>query len=519
MSDEYVIESADGERGTRMLVVEDATLPIPEESPAEVVNPLEAALEEATTEETTEVAQENTAEDQAEAAPTEPENADQPTGLTEADGLAIVSEAVNRVAEEENKRDIFVSDFSKNMHKELLRAINESDIHGINEGYYSKPVFKTKFGMVSTDQFTNTKFYSFGSKWVSTFLAYAYSQTNNKSFLEVLFDAEEYAEMENIAVNTSLRESSFYKESDPFSIRKPLTEDDHRKAIHAFYLAPDSESGFEEFLDRHSDIFNIMQGLSRREMDGQINEIYFDEILPKVGFTSEEFTPSNEIIEASKIAKKFVYRKVKSTATGSEFYTITGERTKIATIASIFKNVLADNSIKFQYSYRYLATEFISNGWWHPSIVEVIKKDKEKIPNPEKIFTPNLFKVSDEKRKEAMEQIKRIKTELIPEDSVLALTSPFVFERPEEPPFKSARHEESEMTFLPEFLTEDCLVPNMSTRSLNSDGRHGLPEKEIVDAISCGLLSDDLLNSSRKLLEFPDLPANATIILRDLELK
>lgn len=485
-----------------------------------IVESVNGTVAEETTIPVTEVSQENIVEERTEATSDETENADHPTDLTEADGLAILSESVDKVVEEEIKHESLVLDFAHNMQKELLRAINESDIQGINDGYYSKPVFKTKFGMVATEYIScDRKFYSFNSNWVFTFLNYAYSQTHNKNFLEVLFNSEKYAEIENETVNTAMRNSDFYKESDPFSIRKPLNENIHSGTYCSLYLYPDVESGFKEFLGNNNGIFDILQRLSKREMNSQIDEIYFDEILPEVRFTSEEYIPSDDITKVSKIKGKFVYRKVKNVVTGAEFYTITGDRTKIATVASIFKNVLADNSIKFQLSYRYLATEFINNGWWHSCILEVLKKDKDKIPNPEKIFTPNLFKASEEKRKGAIEEIKRIKKELIPENSVLALTSPFIFERPKESPFKSVRHEESEMTFLPDFLTEDCLVPNMSIGSLNSDGIHGLLEKEIVDAISCSLLSDDLLNSSRKILEFPELPANATIILKDLELK
>jgi hypothetical protein len=136
-----------------------------------------------------------------------------------------------------------------------------------------------------------------------------------------------------------------------------------------------------------------------------------------------------------------------------------------------------------------------------------------KIPNPEKIFIPDLCTNLDESFiKSARNEINRIRLELIPEGSVLALPSPFVF--------KESSKNESDMTYLTDFMTPNSLVPNTNPNALGGLN-HEIDEDigPISKVVSCGILTKDRLNSPRDILNLPSIPDNATIILKDLELK
>lgn len=452
---------------------------------------------------------------------------EEPENEAEDSGEAIINEAVEKVVEESENRTKSFKDVSKDIHLEIMEAIKSSNIGSYEDGYYNKPALKIKYGVVVPGGYSvpNNNALVMKSEWTKVFLRFFYSRNYNMSFLQALSDPECFDKCQK-DINDSIKNSSFFEEDDPFSIKLPFISRNISETSSFFLILDNEYIGHPAF---EPGAFQAACELSKRQMESEVDLFYYTEMLPQVTFSFEEIEiPENNRIKNS-LRKNLKVRKL-TAATGAEFYTITGPKRKVAEVAVAFKDVLSDNSIKFQKTYRNIAKEFLANNWWHPKMKMVTD---EELPNPEKIFTPNLSKsVTGENYEKAMKEIYRIRNELIPEGSVLAMVSPFVFERPvkeyneERPtpinaPIPLPARDENDMTYLPDFMTEKFLVPNMSLSSMNSTlvESHGLRDQDVSDVLSCGLLTDDKLNSPRKILELPELPENSTIILKSLEFR
>jgi len=436
----------------------------------------------------------------------------------------ILKSSVDQTLKQETEARSFIVDFTKHFHEDLYNAIINKQIDGYEDGYYTKPAFRTRFGMVipGCSKRPTVACYKLNRTWTDTFLSYAYSKSSSIDYFEALFD-ETYSEKEDAAIKKTINESDFINQEDPFTIKLPFANKSD-ESIDCFYWIPDEVTREKEPILKKDNGYTTLSELSERAMQGEVDRHYFGKLLPEIKFEREVITPELLVFGLHRNSSKFVYYKIKNTMTGEEFFEITGDREDIANVSQFFKDILKDDSIKFQKTYRYLASQFIKNNWWHPSLKHLLEVDENSIPNPEKIFTPNMSKnLTEDEYKKALVELQRIKSELIPSDSTLAIASPFFMPRPEkETPFKSKyNRDDAELTYLTDFLEEKFLVSSLSDHSINSDayGFFGLSDEEIAEELSCGLMSDDQLASSRKLLDIQLPLQKATIILKTLELK
>lgn len=417
---------------------------------------------------------------------------------------SVITESIERVINDAMTTAEKIQEIAKLMPTELMNAILEKKIVPYERGYYSFPAFKTSTGLFIL-KFQEISRMSdhliLDEEWVGTFMRYLYSKVKDRDYFEEL-SLKLYAHSTKEMLRDSYNDSDFAKDENPFIIKKNI--DIGSISFYEMYFMP--IDGLKNFLTR--DIFSLVMEFSKRNMNTEADISYVTKILPEVKFLSEVIeNPECLAGIPAQVSRSLTVRKIISDATGSSFYSITGPKSHIARVSSLFKNIMTDESYSYQGSYAAIAETFLSNEWWHPNMNGI------KIPNPEKIFIPDLCTNLDESFiKSARNEINRIRLELIPEGSVLALPSPFVF--------KESSKNESDMTYLTDFMTPNSLVPNTNPNALGGLN-HEIDEDigPISKVVSCGILTKDRLNSPRDILNLPSIPDNATIILKDLELK
>jgi len=417
---------------------------------------------------------------------------------------SVIVESIEKVVRETISKAEKIQKIADIIPIELINAIKDGKIVPFESGYYSYPAFQTSVGLfiLKFREISGAvdSMLSFNESWTNTFMRYMYSKIRERDFFTEL-SQKLYMTNTKVLLRDSYIESKFAKNEDPFIIKKDI--DIGAISFDQMFFAP--IKALEGFLTR--DIFSLVVEFSKRNMNTEADIAYVTGILPEVQFESqivEDFTFTGV---PSTVTRSLTLRKVTSSQWGNSFYTVTGPKSHVARIASLFKNILTDDSWSYQGSYSAIAKAFLENKWWHPRMEGVT------IPNPEKIFIPDLCtNLGEEILNKAREEIKRIRLELIPEGSVLALPSPFVF--------KESSKSESDMTYLTDFMTPNSLVPNTSPHAIGAVNEN-IDEDigPISKVVSCGILTKDSLNSPRDILDMPTIPDNATIILKDLELK